>query len=204
MKKVARQPGVVAVGAVRASRRRSFTRTRHKSFRAGGRSKGIPPMARVCRKSRRFASTLTAGDFSFSTLDGKHRGAVLGTKLAERLNVVPGVDSISVFTHRREAIDPVTGCRCRAFRRSRSPGSSTRGCTSTTTSTSIVSLEAAQKLAQLGEAVTGLEVEDADAMGCARQSHGVWPTASACRSASSTGISRTTRCSTRSSSRSSA
>ena len=32
---------------------------------------------------------------TFATLDGKHRGAVIGTKLAERLNVDAGIDSIT-------------------------------------------------------------------------------------------------------------
>ena len=56
----------------------------------------------------RIREHVTAGDFSFATLDGKQRGAVLGTKLAERLNVVPGVDSIRVFTL-ADKPDPVTG-----------------------------------------------------------------------------------------------
>ena len=82
-------------------RRRSCTRRRvihakdTSTSRRRVRRGDFRPTGRAWRESRRSAQHVTAGDFSFATLDGQYRGAVLGTKLAERLNVVPGVDSIA-------------------------------------------------------------------------------------------------------------
>ena len=64
------------------------------------------------------------------------------TKLAERLNVTPGIDSIHARRRSSERDRSGDGlCRRRASRRSRSRASSTPACTSTTTSYVFVSLD---------------------------------------------------------------
>src|SRR6185503_637122 len=102
--KVKRQPGVVAAGpfvstqaVVRAADRKRFETAI---------VEGIPPIVPGVPEITTIGKTATAGDFSFSTLDGRNRGAVLGNRLAERLNVVPGVDSIVIISGGK--IDPVT------------------------------------------------------------------------------------------------
>src|SRR5579884_3762062 len=70
---------------------------------------GLPPEGPGVPNVTAIRQTATAGDFTFATLDGKHRGAVLGSKLAERLNVTPGIDSVTLMTIDPTAIDSVTG-----------------------------------------------------------------------------------------------
>jgi lipoprotein-releasing system permease protein len=100
---------------------------------------------------------ITAGDFSFSTQDGKGRGAVLGTKLAERLNVVPGVDSIQVFTL-TDSIDFATGYPMPSIQTFEVTGIFDTGMYEYDNSYVVVSLQAAQEVARLGQSVTGLEI----------------------------------------------
>jgi lipoprotein-releasing system permease protein len=82
---------------------------------------------------------------------------VLGTKLAERLNVIPGVDSIQVITLTKE-IDPTTGQPIASYMSFEVTGIFDTGMYEYDNSYIVVSLEAAQEVARLGESVTGLEV----------------------------------------------
>jgi lipoprotein-releasing system permease protein len=156
LKQVARQPGVVAVGPF-VHTQAVIRAARHKYFEAGF-VEGIPPdgpgVAQVTSIRRR----AKAGDFTFATLDGKHRGAVLGTKLADRLNVTPGVDTIQLVTMSNE-IDPVTGFPKPNQQSFEVTGIFDTGMYEYDNSYVFVSLEAGQQLAQLGQAVTGLEVK---------------------------------------------
>jgi len=165
--KVKRQPGVVAVGpfvhtqAVVHAVRRKYIET---AF-----VEGLPPAGPGAPEVTRIRKTATVGDFSFSTLDGRSRGAVLGSKLAERLNVVPGADSIEIVTMSK-SIDPVTGMPVPTREQFEVTGIFDTGMYEYDNSYVIVSLEAAQELTQLGSAVTGLEIKTptrADAAGVA-------------------------------------
>ena len=51
---------------------------------------GIPPAGPGVADVTTIRKHATTGDFRFATEDGQHRGAVLGKRLAERLNVYPG------------------------------------------------------------------------------------------------------------------
>jgi lipoprotein-releasing system permease protein len=156
LKKVVQQPGVVAAGPF-VHTQAVIRAARHKYFEAGF-VEGIPPdgpgVAQVTSIRRR----ATAGDFTFATLDGKHRGAVLGKKLAERLNVTPGIDTIQLVTMSNE-IDPVTGYPRPNQQSFEVTGIFDTGMYEYDNSYVFVSLEAGQQLAQLGQAVTGLEVK---------------------------------------------
>jgi lipoprotein-releasing system permease protein len=159
LKQVVRQPGVVAAGPF-VHTQAVIRAARHKYFEAGF-VEGIPPdgpgVAQVTSIRRR----AKAGDFSFATLDGKHRGAVLGTKLAERLNVTPGIDTIQLVTMSNE-IDPVTGFPKPNQQSFEVTGIFDTGMYEYDNSYVFVSLESGQQLAQLGQAVTGLEVKTPD------------------------------------------
>jgi lipoprotein-releasing system permease protein len=159
LKQVVRQPGVVAAGpfvhtqaVIRASR--------HKYFEAGF-VEGIPPDGPGVPQVTSIRRRATAGDFTFATRDGKHRGAVLGTKLAERLNVTPGIDTIQLVTMSNE-IDPVTGYPKPNQQSFEVTGIFDTGMYEYDNSYVFVSLESGQQLAQLGQAVTGLEVKTPD------------------------------------------
>jgi lipoprotein-releasing system permease protein len=155
MKKVAAQPGVVAVAPFVLTQA-VIHATRHNHFEPAA-IEGIPPDKPGAAQTTRIREHVTAGDFSFSTLDGKSRGAVLGTKLAERLNVVPGVDSIRVFTL-AEKPDPVTGLPMPSIQTFEVTGIFDTGMYEYDNQYVIISLEAAQEVAHLGQGVTGLEI----------------------------------------------
>jgi lipoprotein-releasing system permease protein len=156
LKRVKRQPGVVAAGpfvhtqaVVHAVKRKYF----ETAF-----VEGLPPAGSGVPEVTRIRKTATAGDFSFATLDGRTRGAVLGTKLAERLNVVPGVDSVNVITMTK-SIDPITGLPTPSQMTFEVTGIFDTGMYEYDNNYVIISLEAAQEIMGLGSAITGIEVK---------------------------------------------
>src|SRR5207249_4834337 len=90
--KVARLPGVLAVAP--------FVHTQGLAsaighvYYEGAYVLGILPDGPNTPRVTRIRETASAGDFSFGTADHQHRGAVIGIKLADRLNVTPGIDTI--------------------------------------------------------------------------------------------------------------
>jgi lipoprotein-releasing system permease protein len=153
---VRHQPGVVAAGpfvhtqaVVRAAKRKYFD---------GAIVEGIPPDGAGVPQVTAIRNHATAGDFSFQTPDGKHRGAAVGVKLAERLNVVPGIDSIQLLTMSNE-IDPVTGMPKPITKFFEVTAIFDTGMFEYDDRYVIISLDQARELAQLGDAVTGIEVK---------------------------------------------
>jgi lipoprotein-releasing system permease protein len=103
----------------------------------------------------------TAGDFRFATTDGEQRGAVLGSKLANRLGVYPGVDSITLTTVGSE-VSPVTGTPIPREVRLEVTGIFDTGMYEYDNGYVYVSLPVAQELAGLHSDVTGLELRTSD------------------------------------------
>ena len=103
----------------------------------------------------------TAGDFRFATTDGKQRGAVLGSKLANRLGVYPGVDSITLTTVGSE-VSPVTGTPIPREVQLEVTGIFDTGMYEYDNGYVYVSLPVAQELAGLHSDVTGLELRTSD------------------------------------------
>jgi lipoprotein-releasing system permease protein len=103
----------------------------------------------------------TAGDFRFATTDGKQRGAVLGSKLANRLGVFPGVDSITLTTVGSE-VSPVTGTPIPREVQLEVTGIFDTGMYEYDNGYVYVSLPVAQELAGLHSDVTGLELRTSD------------------------------------------
>jgi lipoprotein-releasing system permease protein len=103
----------------------------------------------------------TAGDFRFETTDGQRRGAVVGAKLANRLGVYPGVDSITLTTVGSE-VSPVTGTPIPREVRLEVTGIFDTGMYEYDNGYVYVSLPVAQELAGLHSDVTGLEVRTSD------------------------------------------
>ncbi len=154
--KVLRQKGVVAAGPFVHTQ--ALVLAGHHKYMEGVFVEGLPPDGPGVPQVTTIRQRATAGNFKFETLDGQHRGAVLGSKLAEKLNVTPGIDSITLLSIDQKHIDAVTGYPMAKSLQLEVTGIFDTGMYEYDNSYVVVSLETAQQLAQLGTAVTGIEV----------------------------------------------
>jgi lipoprotein-releasing system permease protein len=99
----------------------------------------------------------TGGDFRFATADGRQRGAVIGARLANRLGVYPGADSVTLTTVGSD-VSPVTGTPIPREMRLPVTGLFDTGMYEYDNGYVFVSLSVAQELAGLKGDVTGLEL----------------------------------------------
>lgn len=106
--------------------------------------------------------TARAGDFTFRDSRGGPEGVVLGSRLAARLNVIVGVDSVTLIALGSAKLSPVTGMLTPNIRKYEVTGIFETGMYEYDNSYVIMALAAAQELAQLGAAVTGIEVKTVD------------------------------------------
>ncbi len=102
---------------------------------------------------RKHAST---GDFRFYTEDGQHRGAVLGKRLAERLNVFPG-SKLSLISPAGAKFNASVGSYVPRLYQFEVTGVFETGMYEYDNSYIYVDLERAKEFAGLGDAVTGIE-----------------------------------------------
>jgi lipoprotein-releasing system permease protein len=123
---------------------------------------GLEPATPGMAEVTSIRTTATGGDFTFKTLSGGTDGLVLGARLAVRLNVQVGVDSVSLIALGDAKISPVTGMPALNIRKFEVTGIFETGMYEYDNSYVIVALPAAQELAQLGEAVTGIEARTVD------------------------------------------
>jgi lipoprotein-releasing system permease protein len=142
------EPFVLVQGIIRAGH----------AYSEGLRLMGIEPDRVGLRPVTPIRGMATAGDFTFATPDGKHRGIVLGARLAKRLDVVPGVDSVTVITANLK-ISPVTGMPTPKFETFEVTGVFRTGMFEYDDSYAFLALKTAQGLGQLGDAVTGIDVK---------------------------------------------
>ena len=166
--RVKKQPGVVAIAPFVVTQ--ALVGSKGHTYRETAFIQGMPPDGPGVAQVTSIRQKATAGDFTFATLDGKHRGAVIGNKLATRLNVTPGIDSITIVTANPNKLDPVTGYPTPVLQTLEVTGIFETGMYEYDDRYIVVSLDVAQQLAQLDSAVTGLEVktptrEEATAIG---------------------------------------
>ena len=154
--RIRHQRGVVAAAPFVYTQ--ALVQPAHHQYMEGVFVYGILPDGPTTPRTTSIRSRITAGDFSFATLDGQRHGAVIGSKLADRLNVTPGIDSISLLTINPTKLDPITGVPATKTMTFEVTGIFDTGMYEYDNSYVIVSLKAAQDLAQLGGAVTGLEI----------------------------------------------
>lgn len=107
------------------------------------------------------------GDFRFRAQDGSRTGVVLGTFLAQRLDVAVG-DTVDVTTMGLVRISPVTGQPVPNIRQLEVTGTFETGMYEYDNKYAYVELGLAQELAGLGSAVTGIEVRSATREGASR------------------------------------
>jgi len=157
LKTVRAEPGVVAAAPFVMSK--AIVGAGHK-YNDGAFVMGIVPtdLGKPVTTIRSFA---TAGDFSFRSSDGKRRGAVVGERLASRLSVYPGVDSITLTTIGSD-VSPVTGTLVPKEMKLEVTGVFNTGMYEYDDRYLFVSLDVAQDLAGIQHDVTGLEVATKD------------------------------------------
>jgi len=123
---------------------------------------GIIPDRQDLKEVTSIRQTARAGDFTFRDSRGTHAGIVLGSRLATRLNVIVGVDSVTLIALASSRVSPVTGTLTPTIRRFEVTGIFETGMYEYDNSYVLMALTSAQDLAQLGTAVTGIEVKTAD------------------------------------------
>ena len=152
------EPGVVAAAPFVLTK--AIVGAGHK-YSDGAYVMGIVPEGEGGLPVTTIRSFRTAGDFRFETLDGKRRGAVIGARLANRLGVYPGADSITLTTVGSE-VSAVTGTPIPREDRLEVTGVFDTGMYEYDNGYIFVSLPVAQKLAAMGDDVTGLEIRTRD------------------------------------------
>jgi lipoprotein-releasing system permease protein len=157
LKTVRAEPGVVAAAPFVLTK--AIVGAGHK-YNDGAFVMGILPSDRA-KPVTTIRSFATAGDFSFRSTDGKRRGAVLGERLANRLSVYPGIDSITLTTVGSD-VSPVTGTLVPKEMKLEVTGVFNTGMYEYDNQYLFVSLDVAQELAGIHQDVTGLEVATKD------------------------------------------
>ena len=156
--RVRHEPGVVAAAPFVLTK--ALVGAGHK-YSDGAYVMGILPEGQGGAPVTSIREHATAGDFRFATTDGKQRGAVLGARLANRLGVYPGIDSITLTTVGSE-VSPVTGTPIPREVHLEVTGVFDTGMYEYDNGYVFVSLPVAQELAGLKSDVTGLELKTTD------------------------------------------
>jgi lipoprotein-releasing system permease protein len=154
LEKVRREPDVVAAAPFVLTK--ALVGAGHK-YSDGAYVMGIIPEGEGGMPVTTIRSHATGGDFRFATSDGQRRGAVVGSRLANRLGVYPGIDSITLTTVGSE-VSPVTGTPIPREVHLEVTGIFDTGMYEYDNGYVFVSLAMAQELAGLQGDVTGLEV----------------------------------------------
>lgn len=132
------------------------------SYAEGVMVMGIVPSKPGLKEVTSIRQTARAGDFRFLDSRGKPEGVALGSRLATRLNVIVGVDSVTLISLGSARLSPVTGMLTPNIRRYEVTGIFETGMYEYDNSYVLMAMPAAQELAQLGTAVTGIEVKTID------------------------------------------
>ncbi len=122
---------------------------------------GIEPQGRETVEVTSIRQHATQGDFRFASSDGQQRGVVLGKLLAARLNAYPG-DTIVLATIAGTQVNRATGSFVPRPMRFEVTGIFETGMYEYDNAYVYMSLAAAQDIAGLDSAVTGLEVKTTD------------------------------------------
>lgn len=120
---------------------------------------GIVPSQPGLKEVTTIRHTARAGDFTFRTVSGARDGVVLGSRLASRLNIAVGADSVQLISLGATKVSPVTGTITPIIRKYEVTGIFETGMYEYDNNFVLMSLDAAQDLAGLGKRVTGLEVK---------------------------------------------
>jgi len=157
--KVEKDPGVVAAAPFVL---KQGLITKGNDYAEAAYMVGIPAEGRGVPDVTSIREHATAGDFRFASSDGERRGIVIGKRLAERLNAWPG-DKVTLLSAPAGAkMNQAIGGFVPTIRQFEVTGLFETGMYEYDNGYVYLDLGAAQDLAGLGEAVTGLEVRTTD------------------------------------------
>ena len=162
--KVRKQPGVVAAAPFVLT---EGVMTGGRDYAGGVYIVGLPPQGRGVPDVTTIREHATNGDFRFASSDGQKRGVVLGKLLAARFNKYLG-DSVFLLSAALAKMNPVTGGIVPSVERFEVTGIVSTGMYEYDNSYAFIDIDKAQKLAGLGEGVTGIEVKTTDRWQAAR------------------------------------
>ena len=131
------------------------------TYADGAQIAGIEPKSRETQEPTSIREHATTGDFRFASSDGQQRGVVIGKLLAARLGVQPG-DTVTVFTIGSAQVNPSTGYVIPKPMRFEVTGEFETGMYEYDDTYVFMSLPAAQEVAGLDSAVTGIDVRTND------------------------------------------
>ena len=152
---IRRQPGVVAAAPFVLTQ--ALVRRADHQYAEGVYVEGIPPQVPSAPMVTTIRQHAVMGDFRFASADGDTNGVVLGKLLAGRLNAYPG-DRIVLTGVAGGKLNPVLGAYVPKMYQLEVTGVFETGMYEYDNSYIYVPLSAAQELAGLGDAVTGIEV----------------------------------------------
>ncbi len=155
--KVRKQPGVVTAAPFVLT---EGVMSGGHDYSSGAYIVGLQPQGRGVPDVTTIREHAVQGDFRFASTDGQRRGVVLGKLLAGRFNTYLG-DSIVLLTVGGAKMNPVTGVipKTETFEVT---GIVSTGMYEYDNSYVFIALDRAQKLAGLGDGVTGIEVQTTD------------------------------------------
>ena len=160
--RIRRQPGVVAAAPFVLTQ--AGINTGH-SYAEGAYIIGIVPRTPGVAEVTDVRNYGVSGPMSFVASDGSQRGAVIGSRLAQRLGVnpgIPGSDSVNLIPINGTRFNAAIGGFIPRVERVEVTGIVETGMYEYDNSYVYLSLEAAQALAGIDTAVTGIEVRTAD------------------------------------------
>jgi lipoprotein-releasing system permease protein len=162
LERVRRQPGVVAAAPFVLTE--AGVNAGH-TYAEGAMVQGLPPREEGTVEVTTIRDHLVAGDMTFRTSSDDRRGVVLGSRLAQRLGITPGIpgrDSINLISINGASFNAAIGSIVPRFDRFEVTGIVETGMYEYDNKYVFVALEEAQRLAGLDSAVTGLEVKTTD------------------------------------------
>jgi lipoprotein-releasing system permease protein len=153
LEKVRKQPGIVAAAPFVLSQ--GLASAGH-DYAEGVFVMGIEPSGRNVPQVTEIRKHAIAGDFRFASSDGARHGAVVGKRLAERLNVYPG-DKLTLVSPAGAKFNAAVGSYIPRLSQYEVTGIFETGMYEYDNSYVYLSLDAAREFAGLGDAVTGIE-----------------------------------------------
>jgi lipoprotein-releasing system permease protein len=155
MAKVRRDPGVVAVDPFVHVQALLSPETH---YLTAVYVMGIVPEGQTKAPVTSIRSTAVGGNFTFKTPDGGRNGVLVGSRLASTLSITPGISKVQLVTMDPTRVDPVSGLPSTHIESFLVTGLFNTGMYEYDNAYVFVALDAAQRLAQLDTAVTGLEI----------------------------------------------
>lgn len=159
MQRVAKEPGVVAVSPFVLTQ--AGINAGH-DYAEGAFVLGIEPARKGLKEVTSIRKYAIGGDFTFRTPEGDRRGVVLGTRLAQRLGVLAGADTVTLIPLSGAKFNAAVGGIIPRVERFPVTGVFETGMYEYDNSYVLMDVGVAQELASLDTAVTGLEVRTTD------------------------------------------